>query len=502
MTKGKKLEKEFFEAVRIGNAASVTNILRNGFNGHLRDREGWTPLHRAAERGNLEILKKLLKEGADLHATNEINGNNALMIASEEGHTEIIQELLKRGADVNAKNDDKKTALYLASNNGKRDAAAELLEGGATIDHDPTTITTCLSILMDDIKSRFRKKRKRELKYKRLIGEAKNILHHQKNKDQDLTLVEYILEEKLLVQREQLINITIELDKELHKDDEVNCEFRVIEVFKIGLESSPELDECIKSIKSKFPLSRGEKIFLIILSFIVNILVGWGFWIADVVTDISFSIHMFDLAATNFTNSTAGCFPGFDDDIDQIINFCRTNFSKDGCLQSLGTALRSGDDCFNNEERFDEPREWWSAGLVSALHVVFPVVTAIIIWAIIEIKSFSRKSILRFPLPPFTKFYTMICDVNLYKNYEDEEKNRKWKNKLEEQSNFVITSMIVEASCESGFQFWFQTIYLMPSLILSFVNVGGGSLTDLFNWRIFSIVSSFGTFAWAFYSIR
>ena len=78
MTKGKKLEKEFFEAVRIGNAASVTNILRNGFNGHLRDREGWTPLHRAAERGNLEILKKLLKEGADLHATNEINGNNAI----------------------------------------------------------------------------------------------------------------------------------------------------------------------------------------------------------------------------------------------------------------------------------------------------------------------------------------------------------------------------------------------------------------------------------------
>ena len=133
---------------------------------------------------------------------------------------------------------------------------------------------------------------------------------------------------------------------------------------------------------------------------------------------------------------------------------------------------------------------------------MFPVVTAIIIWAIIEIRSFSKTSILRFPLPPFTKFYTMICDVNLYKNYEDEEKSRKWKNKLEEQSNFVITSMIVEASCESGFQFWFQTIYLMPSLILSFVNVGGGSLTDLFNWRIFSIVSSFGTFAWAFYSIR
>ena len=300
MAKVKKSQRELIEAVRRGNVGTVTNILRNGFNGQFRDREGWSPLHRAAEGGNLEILKKLLNNGADVNDKNEGNGNNALMVASEEGHEEIVQELIKRGADVNAINDEQKSALYLASNNGKRDAAAELLAGGASIDHDPVTITTCLSILLDDIRSKFRKKRKKELKYKRLIGEAENIFHHQKNKDEDVTLVEYILTQKLLVQREQLINLTIELDKELHENDEVNCEYRVIETFKVGLESSPELDECIKSIKDKFPLSRGQKIILIFISIFVNIIIGWGFWIADVVTDISFSNQMFNLAAKNF----------------------------------------------------------------------------------------------------------------------------------------------------------------------------------------------------------
>ena len=67
-------------------------------------------------------------------------------------------------------------------------------------------------------------------------------------------------------------------------------------------------------------------------------------------------------------------------------------------------------------------------------------------------------------------------------------------------ANIVNISMIVEAATESGFQYWFQTIYLLPSIILTFHNVGG-NWTELFNWRVFSIILSFCSFAWAFFNI-
>ena len=61
-----------------------------------------------------------------------------------------------------------------------------------------------------------------------------------------------------------------------------------------------------------------------------------------------------------------------------------------------------------------------------------------------------------------------------------------------------------EATAESSFQFWFQTVYLMPTIIIIFTAESQSStkLTDLFQWRIISILLSFGTFAFTFYNIR
>ena len=42
----------------------------------------------------------------------------------------------------------------------------------------------------------------------------------------------------------------------------------------------------------------------------------------------------------------------------------------------------------------------------------------------------------------------------------------------------------------------------MPSLVLSLTGVTGSDWTVLVNWRMFSIVLSFASFAKSFYSIR
>ena len=80
----------------------------------------------------------------------------------------------------------------------------------------------------------------------------------------------------------------------------------------------------------------------------------------------------------------------------------------------------------------------------------------------------------------------------------------------------------VEASCESGFQFYFQLSYLLPTILISVALVtggvhgedeeqpggggggggGGGSLTDLFNWSTASIAFSFFSISRTFCTIR
>ena len=51
-------------------------------------------------------------------------------------------------------------------------------------------------------------------------------------------------------------------------------------------------------------------------------------------------------------------------------------------------------------------------------------------------------------------------------------------------------------------EFFFQTVYVLPTLILSLTGLTGSDWTDLVNWRMLSIALSFASIARSFYSIR
>ncbi len=94
-------------------------------------------------------------------------------------------------------------------------------------------------------------------------------------------------------------------------------------------------------------------------------------------------------------------------------------------------------------------------------------------------------------------------DDETEKTYE--EKKEKYKTKLDKIEDVVNLSLILEASLEASFQFFFQTVYIMPSVVVAFVGVFDSKTfawEDLFNRRISSILLSFLTFSWAFYAIR
>jgi ankyrin repeat protein len=73
-----------------------------------------TPLHIASSNGDIEIVKLLIENGADVNKQNK-DGTTALYIASQRGDIEIVKLLIQNGADVNKQNKDGKTALYIAS---------------------------------------------------------------------------------------------------------------------------------------------------------------------------------------------------------------------------------------------------------------------------------------------------------------------------------------------------------------------------------------------------
>ena len=74
---------------------------------------------------------------------------------------------------------------------------------------------------------------------------------------------------------------------------------------------------------------------------------------------------------------------------------------------------------------------------------------------------------------------------------------------LDDNDQIVNLSLIIESSVEASFQFFFQTVYVLPTLILTFTDVSGTfDLKDLFNWKIFSIILSFASFALLFYQVK
>ncbi len=106
---------------------------------------GRFPLEMAASTGQVEIVRFLLKHGADVKMNR--NGATALhMAALYGGKTELISLLLKNGADMNARTANGQTPLNLAVI-GKQKAVADLLlDRGAEINLENQNFTQLLNI--------------------------------------------------------------------------------------------------------------------------------------------------------------------------------------------------------------------------------------------------------------------------------------------------------------------------------------------------------------------
>ena len=81
-----------------------------------KNSKGYNALLYAAFRGNLEIFKKLLEFGAELHISN-LSGLNVLHLAAQGNHPNIIVYLIEKCRfDINSKDNNGNTALHWGVN--------------------------------------------------------------------------------------------------------------------------------------------------------------------------------------------------------------------------------------------------------------------------------------------------------------------------------------------------------------------------------------------------
>jgi len=95
-----------------------------------KEREGETPLHKAAWAGDIEWVRELLGSEADVDAGNSL-GETALHYATMRGFVGIARELIAAGADAGAAAQDGWTVLHQAAMDGDAEIAGLLLGAGA-----------------------------------------------------------------------------------------------------------------------------------------------------------------------------------------------------------------------------------------------------------------------------------------------------------------------------------------------------------------------------------
>lgn len=134
-------------AVERGTAEMVQLLIAAGADVHLRDTEGYTPLHWAAAlvRRSVrsdEMVQLLIAAGADITARNE-RGDTPLHSAAWQNTAEIVQLLITAGADITARNSWGRTPLHSAADDGTAEMVQLLITAGADItarDDDGTSV--------------------------------------------------------------------------------------------------------------------------------------------------------------------------------------------------------------------------------------------------------------------------------------------------------------------------------------------------------------------------
>ena len=112
---GGPVEAPVADAAERSDLEAVKTLLRQGADVNTAQNDGMTALHWAASNNDIDIAKTLLYAGAAVRATTRLGGYNPLHLASRGGHAEVARLILEAGADPNTFTTTGVTAMHFAA---------------------------------------------------------------------------------------------------------------------------------------------------------------------------------------------------------------------------------------------------------------------------------------------------------------------------------------------------------------------------------------------------
>ncbi|MEW6322655.1 MAG: ankyrin repeat domain-containing protein [Acidobacteriota bacterium] len=121
------------DAAMAGDVDAVRALLKDGADVNAAQGDGMTALHWAATQGHTELARMLLVAGANVRALTRLGGYTPLHLAAKAGHAGVVAALLAAGADPNAASSVGSTPLMLGAASGDVRTTTILIENRADV---------------------------------------------------------------------------------------------------------------------------------------------------------------------------------------------------------------------------------------------------------------------------------------------------------------------------------------------------------------------------------
>ncbi len=127
------IDKQLLIAIGNSDLSKVRGLVAQGANIDTNDKNGNTPLYSAAEIGDLNLVKLLLDNGANIEAKNGEYQATPLHGAVENYRLDVVKLLLNCGANVNAEDKGNWTPLHYAADTNSLDIVKVLVDAHANL---------------------------------------------------------------------------------------------------------------------------------------------------------------------------------------------------------------------------------------------------------------------------------------------------------------------------------------------------------------------------------
>ena len=326
------------------------------------------------------------------------------------------------------------------------------------------------------------------------------------------SLLMYIVDNgpRMMKQREDLLHVLAKHVENVNSDgkplDQKQIELRIINNLKLGLPSSTGLAECITMTEEKFPWSKMKAGGMIALSIVLNLL-SLALYVVDVYTDGRFVHEMSENSQKNFKILQQNYSNRFYHEMDQGNKLCKEEENIIRCIDFYENQTLLGQKYKEIGPRFEDPHKFTECFWYSLVHCIAPIIWTVLVF-VYALKTMKKKDktidiIRKIPFPPITRFVKIDQDWKKFTMRTEgdfEKKVCEIETAIAGFEDSVNLSSGIEAATEAGPQFFFQTVFFLPNLIVNLVESRG--LEELVSFKMISIALSFTSVAVSNYFIR